>query len=117
MAPTTLIGQKSTTCPLGRNKTATGSPLRISELLATIDGAVFVERVSAHSPAEVRNARRSIKKAFQCQLDGLGFSIVEVLSTCPTNWNLSPVESFKWLVDNMIPYYPLGNFKMPKERD
>lgn len=117
MAPTTLVGQKSTTCPHGRDSSLTGSPLRISELLASIDGAVFVERVSAHSPDQVKNAKRAIKKAFQCQLDGLGFSIVEVLSTCPTNWNLSPLKSFDWLVDNMIPYYPLGNLRSPKECD
>lgn len=115
MAPTTLIGQKATTAPLGRTAAANGMPLRISEMIATIDGAVFVERVSVHNPAAVRNAKKAIKNAFQCQIDGKGFALVEVLSTCPTNWGMTPVDGLKWLEDNMIPYYPLGNFKRPEE--
>lgn len=115
MAPTTLIGQKSTTSPYGRDETNTGRPLRVSEMLATIDGAVFVERVAVNTPANIRKAKKAIKKCFQVQLDGLGFGIVEVLSTCPTNWGLTPVESLAWLKENMIPYYPLGNFKSPEE--
>ena len=90
-------------------------PLRISEMLATIDGAVFVERVALNSPANVRKAKRAIKKAFLVQQKRLGFSIVEILSTCPTNWGLTPVDALEWLKDNMIPYYPLGNFKCPEE--
>ena len=115
MAPTTLIGQKATTAPLGRTAAANGFPLRIAEMMATIDGAVFVERVSVHNPAAVRNAKKAIKNAFQCQLDGKGFSLVEVLSTCPTNWGMTPANSLTWLEDNMIPYYPLGNLKRPEE--
>ena len=115
MAPTTLIGQKATTAPYGRTAAANGMPLRMSEMIATIDGAVFVERVSVHTPAAVRNAKKAIKNAFQCQIDGKGFAMVEVLSTCPTNWGMTPVDSLKWLEDNMIPYYPLGNFKKPEE--
>ncbi len=115
MAPTTLIGQKATTAPYGRDSATTGFPLRVSEMLATITGAVFVERVSTDTPANIRKAKKAIKKAFEVQLAGLGFGIVEVLSTCPTNWGMSPVESLKWLQDNMIPYYPLGNLRTPEE--
>lgn len=115
MAPTTLIGQKATTAPSGRTAAANGFPLRIAEMMATIDGAVFVERVSVHNPAAVRNAKKAIKNAFQCQIDGKGFAMVEVLSTCPTNWGMTPANSLTWLEDNMIPYYPLGNLKKPEE--
>lgn len=111
MAPTTLIGQKSTTSQSGRKAELAGSPIRMSEMLATLDGATFVERVSSHNPAAVRKAKTVIKKAFENQINGTGFSIVEVLSTCPTNWGISPIDSLKWLEENMIPYYPLGNLK------
>ncbi|MCC5911858.1 MAG: 2-oxoglutarate oxidoreductase [Clostridiaceae bacterium] len=115
MAPTTLIGQKSTTSQAGRDAATTGMPLRMSEMFATIDGAVFVERVSVHDVAHIRKAKKAIKKAFEVQLEGKGFGIVEVLSTCPTNWGIAPVESLTWLKENMIPYYPLGNFRTPEE--
>ncbi|SKC35648.1 thiamine pyrophosphate-dependent enzyme [Maledivibacter halophilus] len=115
MAPTTLIGQKATTSPYGRDPKLTGQPLRIAEMLATIPGASYVERASVHNPANIRKTKKAIKKAFEYQLAGKGFSIVEVLSTCPTNWGLSPAESLKWLEENMIPYYPLGNFRTPEE--
>lgn len=115
MAPTTLVGQKATTAPYGRDEAHCGKPLRISEMLATIDGAKFVERVAVNTPGNVRKAKKAIKKAFEIQLEGKGFAIVEVLSTCPTNWGLTPVEALKWLEDNMIPYYPLGNFRTPEE--
>ncbi|SCZ02899.1 thiamine pyrophosphate-dependent enzyme [Alkaliphilus peptidifermentans] len=115
MAPTTLIGQKATTAPYGRDAAQTGMPLRMSEMLATIDGAVFVERTTVHNVAGIRKTKKAIKKAFEVQLAGLGFGIVEVLSTCPTNWGITPVESLKWLEENMIPYYPLGNFRTPEE--
>lgn len=111
MAPTTLVGQKATTAPFGRSEEISGKPIKMAELLATIDGAKFVERVAVNSPANIRKAKKAIKKAFQCQLEGKGFAIVEVLSTCPTNWGYSPVKSLRWLEDNMIPYYPLGNFR------
>jgi len=115
MAPTTLIGQKATTSPYGRDAAHAGMPLRISEMLATITGAVFVERVSVDTPANIRKTKKAIKKAFEVQIEGKGFGIVEVLSTCPTNWGLTPTEAIKWLQDNMIPYYPLGNFRTPEE--
>ena len=111
MAPTTLIGQKATTAQSGRSAEVNGFPIRVSEMLATLTGAVFVERVSVDTPANVRKAKKAIKKAFQVQQQGIGFGIVEVLSTCPTNWGLSPNASLQWLRDNMMPYYPLGNIK------
>lgn len=115
MAPTTLVGQKTTTSPYGRDEASVSRPIRMSEMLATIDGAKFIERVSVDTPVNVRKAKRAIKKCFQVQLEGKGFGMVEVLSTCPTNWGLTPNEALQWLRDNMIPYYPLGNFKSPEE--
>ncbi len=114
MAPTTLPGQKATTCQSGRNTAVAGSPIRMSEMLATLDGATLVERVSIHNPVAVRKAKTVIKKAFENQINGTGFSIVEVLSTCPTNWGITPIDSLKWLEENMIPFYPLGNKKEAK---
>jgi len=114
MAPTTLIGQKATTAPEGRKEELAGKPIKMSELLATIDGAAFVERVSVHNVANIRKAKKAIKKAFETQLAGEGFSIVEVLSTCPTNWGLAPPKAMEWLEENMIPYYPLGNLRRPE---
>lgn len=111
MAPTTLIGQKATTSPYGRDVQLTGMPIRMAEMLSTLERAVFVERVAVNNPANVRKAKAAIKKAFQTQINKEGFAIVEVLSTCPTNWGMHPVESLKWLEDNMMPYYPLGNFR------
>ncbi len=115
MAPTTLIGQRTTTSPYGRDLSHTGNPIRVSEMLATIDGAAFVERVSVHNPQHVRKAKTAIRNAFVTQQKGLGFSIVEVLSTCPTNWGMTPIDSLTWLKANMIPYYPLGNLRRPEE--
>lgn len=115
MAPTTLVGQKATTAPLGRDENHAGLPLRVSEMLATIPKAVFVERVSVHDVKHIIQAKKAIKKAFQAQMEGKGFTLVEVLSTCPTNWGKTPLESLKWLEENMIPYYPLGNFRSPEE--
>lgn len=117
MAPTTLIGQRATTCQDGRTVAQAGNPLRVSEMMATITGAAFVERVSVDTPANVRKAKKAIMKAFRCQLEGKGYSIVEVLSTCPTNWAMTPVDALGWLRENMIPYYPLGNFKDPWEKE
>lgn len=115
MAPTTLVGQKTTTSPYGRDEATCGKPIKMSEMLATIDGAAFVERVAVNTPANVRKAKKAIKAAFQVQLDGKGFGIVEVLSTCPTNWGLTPEEALRWLEKDMMPYYPLGNFRKPEE--
>lgn len=115
MAPTTLPGQKTTTTPKGRQKESAGLPVRVCELLSTLDGATYIARVSVHDPKHIVQAKKAIRKAFEIQQAGQGFALVEVLSTCPTNWGLSPKESLKWLVDNMIPYYPLGVFKEPAE--
>lgn len=111
MAPTTLPGQVTQTTPYGRDVAAAGYPIRMSEMLATLDGTAYAERVSVDSVPNIRKAKAAIKKAFQTQVDKKGFSIVEVLSTCPTNWGLTPVEALGWLRDNMIPYYPLGVYK------
>ena len=111
MAPTTLIGQKATTAQNGRDPEINGFPIRVSEMLATLTGAVFVERVSVDTPANVRKAKKAIKKAFQVQQAGLGFGIVEVLSSCPTNWGLAPKDALQWLRDTMRSYYELGNKK------
>ena len=115
MAPTTLVGQVSTTSPKGRDAAIHGYPLRISEMLATIEGATYIARVSVHNPQEVAKAKKAIKTAFELQIAGRGFTLVEVLSTCPTNWGYTPKEALKWLVDNMIPVYPLGVKKAPEE--
>ncbi|MEE4165982.1 MAG: thiamine pyrophosphate-dependent enzyme [Desulfocapsaceae bacterium] len=111
MAPTTLVGQKTTTAPKGRDASHCGSPLRISEMLAAIPGASYIARVSVHSPTHVRQAGKKIRTAFAYQQAEKGFSMIEVLSTCPTGWGLSPVQALGWLAENMIPYYPLGVYK------
>ena len=110
MAPTTLLGQKATTAPQGRNKEQHGSPIRMAEMLATIDGCAYAERVMVADPASIVKAKRAIKKAFELQLAGAGFTIVELLSTCPTNWGLTPVKATHWLKENLVPYFPLGVF-------
>jgi 2-oxoglutarate ferredoxin oxidoreductase subunit beta len=110
MAPTTLIGQKTTTSPDGRKPERAGYPVRVSEMLSTLNGPSYISRVTVTDPANVVKAKQAIKKAFQNQIDGKGFSLVEVVSTCPTNWGLSPAEAIKWLKDNMLAYYPLGEF-------
>ncbi|WP_461206153.1 thiamine pyrophosphate-dependent enzyme [Clostridium sp. DL1XJH146] len=111
MAPTTLPGQVTETTPYGRDTKLAGFPIRVSEMIATLAGAVYVERVSVDTVPNINKAKKAIKKAFQVQLDGKGFAMVEVLSICPTNWGLSTQESLQWLRENMIPYYPLGVVK------
>jgi 2-oxoglutarate ferredoxin oxidoreductase subunit beta len=108
MAPTTLPGQVTETSPYGRDVKTAGHPIRVSEMISTLEGACYVERVSADSVPNIMKAKKAIKKAFQNAIDGKGFSLVEVLSICPTNWGLSPTESMKWLRDNMMPFYTLG---------
>jgi 2-oxoglutarate ferredoxin oxidoreductase subunit beta len=108
MAPTTLPGQVTETSPYGRDVKTQGHPIRVAEMIATLGGACYVERVSSDSVPNVIKAKKAIKKAFENAIAGKGFSMVEVLSICPTNWGLSPVESINWLRENMIPYYPLG---------
>lgn len=114
MAPTTLIGQKTTTSPNGRAPETAGYPIRFSEMIATLPGVAYVARVSVSSPKNVIQAKSAIRKAFETQIKGLGYSLVEVLSQCPTNWHMTPVESVKWVEQKMMPYYPLGEFKIPK---
>ena len=111
MAPTTLPGQVTTTSPSGRDVERCGYPVPVSEMLSTLQGAAYIARVSVHDVKHVREAKAAIKKAFTLQMENKGFTLVEVLSTCPTNWGLSPKEALQWLQDNMIPAYPLGVFK------
>ena len=117
MAPTTLQGQVTTTCPMGRDVSQVGQPMRISEMLATLVTPGYIERVSVHSPRHIIQAKRAIRKAFQYQIDNTCFSLVEVLSTCPTNWGLTPTESTKWITDRVIDDYPLGLKKEPKSAE
>lgn len=112
MAPTTLLGQVTTTSPYGRRKETQGFPLKVAEMLAVIDGSAYIARVSVHNPAQVMRAKRCIRKAFEMQLEEKGFSLVEVLSPCPTNWGMSPVEATRWLEQNMLPQFPLGEYKV-----
>lgn len=111
MAPTTLPGQVTETSPYGRDVKTAGYPIRVSEMISTLDGAVYVERVSVDSVPNILKAKKAIKKAFELQIQGAGFTMIEVLSICPTNWGLSPAESMDWLRKNMMPYYPLGVYK------
>ena len=111
MAPTTLVGQKTTTSPYGRKEDWCGAPIKICEMLSAIPGCNYAERVSLDTNANIIKAKKAISKAFAYQMEGKGLNIVEILSTCPTNWGLSPVEALKWLEENMIPYYPLGVYK------
>jgi len=108
MAPTTLPGQVTETSPYGRDAKLAGNPIRVSEMLATLDGPAYIERVAVNNVPNIIKAKKAIKKAFEYQMAGKGYTFIEVLSICPTNWGLSPQESLKWLEDNMIPYYPLG---------
>lgn len=117
MAPTTLSGQKSTTSPGGRDPGHSGHPIRVVEMLATLPGAVYLERVSCHDARHIMRTRKAIQKAFEVQLAGEGFALVEVLSNCPTNWRMDPKQSLEWLKDNMIPYFPLGELRTPGEAD
>ena len=111
MAPTTLPGQVTQTSPYGRDTDTVGFPVKVCEMLSQVDGATYLERVAVNNVKNIKAAKAAIKKAFQNQIDGKGFSLIEVLSTCPTNWGLTPVKSLEWLEENMIPYYPLGVYK------
>ncbi|MCL2056489.1 MAG: thiamine pyrophosphate-dependent enzyme [Oscillospiraceae bacterium] len=111
MAPTTMPGQVTQTSPYGRDTGAAGYPMRVCELLSTLDGVAFAERVAVDTVPNIRKAKKAILKAFQNQVDKKGFSIVEILSTCPTNWGLTPVESLGYLKEKLMPYYPLGVYK------
>ena len=111
MAPTTLPGQVTTTSPYGRDVSHCGYPVRVSEMLSTLNGPAYIERVSVHDVPHIKKAKAAIKKAFQLQMEGKGFTLVEVLSTCPTNWGKTPREAFEWLKSDMLPTYPLGVYK------
>ena len=111
MAPTTLVGPKATTAPLGREADHYGKPIRMSEIISTLEGAAYVTRVSVHDLANLNKAKKAIKKAFQMQMEGKGYTFVEVLACCPTNWGKTPAASIEWLKENMIPYFPLGVYK------
>jgi 2-oxoglutarate ferredoxin oxidoreductase subunit beta len=108
MAPTTLPGQVTTTSPYGRDPALCGYPIRVSEMLATLDGPAYIARCSVHDVKHIMDAKKCIKKAFETQIAKKGFSMVEVLSSCPTNWGMAPREALNWLETNMIPQYPLG---------
>ena len=111
MAPTTLLGQVSTTSPYGRIKEIQGNPIRVCEMVSTLDGVAYAERVAVDCVQNVRAAKKAIKKGFEMQQQKKGLSIIEVLSTCPTNWGLSPEKSLEWLRENMMAHYPLGVYK------
>jgi len=115
MAPTTLLGQASTTSPKGRDSKVNGYPIRICELLSQLEGARYLERTSVSTAGGVIKTKKAVRKAFQNQIDGKGFSLVEVLSMCPTNWGLSPLESAKFVDEKMMPVYPLGVFRTPEQ--
>ena len=111
MAPTTMPGQVTTTSPYGRDRRIQGSPIRVCEMLSTLDGVAYAERVAVNTVPNVKKAKAAIKKAFQNQIDKKGLSIVEVLSTCPTNWGMTPEQALEWVKTDMIPFYPLGVYK------
>jgi 2-oxoglutarate ferredoxin oxidoreductase subunit beta len=112
MAPTSLPGMKTTTSPNGRDVETQGFPIRAAEMLSTLDGSSYVVRRSLHDPKNTRMAKKAIRTAFETQARGLGFSMVELLSICPTNWGLTPVDSLKWIEDHMVPFFPIGDFKV-----
>lgn len=115
MAPTTLLGMKSTTSPAGRTVEANGYPIKVCELLAAVDGPVYLERTSVDKAARVVKTKKAIKRAFEYQLQGRGFTLVEILSQCPTDWNMTPLQSLEWIRNEMIPYYPLGVYREPED--
>lgn len=117
MAPTTLVGQVATTCPLGRDISLAGYPIRMAELLSSLRTPAFIARMSVHTPMHAVKAKAAIKRAFGYNVENRCFSLVEVLSTCPTNWGMTPSESTRWLEENMMPYYKLGVFKTPEETE
>ncbi len=111
MAPTSLPGQVTQTSPYGRDVGVAGYPIRVSEMLSTLEGPEYIERVAVNNVKNVRNAKKAILKAFKNQVEGKGFSLIEVVSTCPTNWGMTPVKALQWVDEKMLPYYPLGVYK------
>lgn len=116
MAPTTLVGQVTATSPFGRKNEEAGKPMRVSEMLATLEGAKYVARVAVNTPVNINKAKAAIKEAFQRQIRGDGFTFVEVLSTCPTNWGMTPVKANKFVEESMLQYFPLGTYKNVEEK-
>ena len=111
MAPTSLPGQVTQTSPYGRDVKTVGYPIKVCELLSALDAPYYIERVAVNNVKNVLAAKKAIKRAFENQVNGKGFSLIEVISSCPTNWGMTPVAALKWIDDNMIPYYPLGVYK------
>ena len=111
MAPTSLPGQVTQTSPFGRNPDSDGYPIRVCEMLATLDGVALAQRVTVDSPRNIRAAKKAIRRAFEYQIEGVGYTIIEVVSTCPTNWGMSPADALVWMREKMLPYYPLGVYK------
>ncbi|MDR0888483.1 MAG: hypothetical protein LBM21_01145 [Coriobacteriales bacterium] len=117
MAPTSLPGQVTQTSPYGRDVAYSGYPIRVCELVSSLDGVALAERVTVDTPSHVRKAKKAIKKAFQYQQEKLGWTMIEVVATCPTNWGLTPLKAFDWMRENMLPYYPLGVYKDIKAKE
>jgi 2-oxoglutarate ferredoxin oxidoreductase subunit beta len=115
MAPTTMPDQRTTTSPFGRKTDEVGMPVRMSELLASLATPAFISRQSVTKPKYIKKARKAIRQAFAYQMENRCFSFVEIVSTCPTNWGMTPVEAVKWAEETLLPYYPLGDFKTPEE--
>jgi 2-oxoglutarate ferredoxin oxidoreductase subunit beta len=115
MAPTTLPGMKTTSSPTGRDVELAGFPIRMAEIIANLDGVGYIVRRSLHNPANIRKAKKAIKTSFRVQEKGLGFAMVELLSTCPTNWKLSPQQAMDFVEEYMIPVFPLGDYKVRPE--
>ena len=116
MAPTTMLGQETSTTPEGRDADLHGHPMRVCELLSTLDGVAYLARVAVNTPAQVRRARRAIRRALEVQMAGLGFSLVEVLSSCPSFWGMNPQKAAEWVEEGMAKHYELGEIKVPEER-
>ena len=115
MAPTSLLGMKTSTTPFGREQSLMGNPILITELVAQLPGTYFVSRQAVHTPAHVRKAKKAIRKAFEYQKEGKGTSFVEIVSNCNSGWKMTPVQSIRWLDENMLPFYPLGDIKTPEQ--
>jgi len=114
MAPTTLAGQKASTCPGGRDTKTAGMPMKMSEIINTLAAPVYIARFALHTPANIMKAQKGIEKAFTYQMENKGFSFIELVSNCPTNWGMTPANTVKWIDDNMLPYYPLGELRVPE---
>ena len=116
MAPTTIPGMRSSTSPYGRDVKVMGNPLNMTDIVASLPGTYFVTRQSVHTPANVKKTKKAIRKAAQYQKHNKGTCFIEIISNCPSGWKMTPVESNKWMEDNMFPYYPLGDIKVPREQ-